>query len=245
MFIFASVTKFKTNVIMSEVKATDIILSEIPKEKQVKGSIYVFDDCVFTESDLVAIDICDFKASSKGTTATITMDGIRTDKMVTHMEEIDSRSLVLKVREYVNTFLIADKDKHLGVAGGPVEPTKMDNVDEELLKDAEPAVSVSPVDIKRKNGFVEGAVIVVNGNILDAEEIGYGLMVDIWQDDKTDVIYIRLTDGRIMEADRCTIATDVNKRILRMVEAEKGRMIESAIKFGEQVDRNLEQIIFG
>lgn len=229
---------------MSEVKATDIILSDLPKERQNPGATFIFDDCTFNENDVENVAICDLKVSKEGTTATIMIEGVRTDKMVTHLAEIDSKSLTEKVRKYVYDFLVPQGDKHLGVAGGPIEPTKMDNVNEELLEEAEPAVSKSHVELMQKRGYVEGAILVISSGYDPVPEVSYGILTDIWEDDKHKTLYIRLTDGRIVEVVDCQIATDVNKHIIRMVEAEKGRMIENAIKFGEKMDNHLEKIIF-
>lgn len=214
----------------------NLIVKNARKGKSDVGASMVLEECQFVTADRGCIDIKDFTLKSDGCWGLITVDGIVTDKQVWYVGgEITKDDFVEMVRDYcIHNYHAVEVE-----AGNP------DNVDESLLEDAEPAVSMTEVERLQKGGFTEGAIIVVGGHVLDQEEESYGVLHAVWQDDKTGIIFVRLTDGRIVEVNSCTVANDVNKHILRMVEAEKGRIIEHAIKFGEQVDRNVEEIIFG
>jgi hypothetical protein len=142
------------------------------------------------------------------------------------------------VQDYVSTLCHSGSDLD-------IDEVSKDNVDESLLEEAEPAVSKSPVELMQKRGYVEGAILVISGGYDPVPEVSYGILTDMWEDDNHKTLYIRLTDGRIVEAVDCQVATDVNKHIFRMVEAEKGRIMENAIKFGETIDDNIEKIIYG
>lgn len=221
-----------------------LIFEDIPLEKQ-SGPIMEFDACIFREKDLVAIDINHFRVSQEGSRGVITVDGFPSNKYALYSGELTKGALVKLVRDHVAMNCDKSEDSETNtVHGGKLEPTKMDNVNEELLKEAEPAVSKSHVELMQKRGYVEGAILIISGGYDPVPEVTYGILTDMWEDDKHKTLYIRLTDGRIVEAVDCQIATDVNKHIIRMVEAEKGRMIENAIKFGEKIDNYLEQIIF-
>ena len=221
-----------------------LIFEDVPLEKQSDLTIE-FDVCDFNEKDLVAIDITNFRMSSEGSQGLITIDGFPSNKYAVYGLDVTKSVLLKMVRDRVAMSCNRSEDSEADtVHGMPLEQTKKDHVDEELLIDAEPAVSKSLVELMQKRGYVKGAILVISGGYDPVPEVSYGILADIWEDDNHKTLYIRLTDERIVEAVDCQIATDVNKHIIRMVEAEKGRMIENAIKFGEKIDNYLEQIIF-
>jgi hypothetical protein len=196
---------------------------------------YIFDEC-----DLggVSIGLADIRTSANGTEATITIDSLRSDTKVIYPSSIAHKELLGMVQDYVSTLCHSGSDLD-------IDEVSKDNVDESLLEEAEPAVSKSLVELMQKRGYVEGAILVISGGYDPVPEVSYGILTDMWEDDNHKTLYIRLTDGRIVEAVDCQVATDVNKHIFRMVEAEKGRIMENAIKFGETIDDNIEKIIYG
>jgi hypothetical protein len=183
------------------------------------------------------ISFTNYKLSSDGTEAVLVINGMVANVKITSIEYIKS----MQLKDLVQEFVMDLKSNPSSVI---VEEGKMDNIDEEMLKEAEPAKLLSVVEKMHKLGYVEGAILVIGGGYDPVPEVSYGILADIWEDKEKKNMYIKCTDGRIVEAVDCQVANDVNKHILRMVEAEKGRLIEQAIKFGEKIDRNLEKIVF-
>jgi hypothetical protein len=199
-----------------------------------KDARFVFDECDLSG---VAIGLADYRASDRGTEATVTIDSLRSDTKVIYPGHSSFNVLLEMLQERVASLCVNEVE---------VEKVKMDSVDESLLKDPQPALSLDDVELMRKRGYDEGAVLVIGNGYDVLGEVSYGVLADIWKDPKMEnIIFIRLTDGRIVDAVDCQVANDVNKDILRMVEAEKGRVMEQAIKFTELMDQKVDEIIFG
>jgi hypothetical protein len=195
---------------------------------------FIFDECDLSG---VTIGLADYRASVSGTEANITIDSLRTDKSVLYAGHCSNVELLELVNEYIAT-LCVEKIQ--------IEESVSDNVDEDLLKSAKPAESMNNVDLLRQRGYIEGAIVVVGAGYDALGEITYGIISNIWQETKEkDSIMLRLTDGRIEDALDCQIANDINKAMLRMVEAEKGRVMDDARIFTRIVDQNVDKIIFG
>ena len=199
-----------------------------------KEPTYIFDEC---DLNGVTIGIADYRASEKGTEATITIDSLRSDTKVVHPCHVSYNILTEKVHEYV-AGLCVNEGSDLDI-----EKVDKDSVDESLLEDAQPAEFLDPVEIATKRGWTKGAIIVVGKGYDTFGEVSYGILESVYQGN--DNLKLKLTDGREVDWIDCQIANDVNKQIFRMVEAEKGRIMENAIKFGESIEQNLEKIIFG
>ena len=209
---------------------------EIRLEK-IAGAIaeptYIFDEC-----DLggVSIGLADIRTSANGTEATITIDSLRSDTKVIYPSSIAHKELLGMVQDYVSTLCHSGSDLD-------IDRVSKDNVDESLLEGAQPAGFMDSVEIAKKKGFSKGAIIEVGKGYDTFGDITYGILEDIYQGN--DDLKLKLTDGREVNWIDCGIVSDVNKHIFRMVEAEKGRIMENAIKFGETIDDNIERIIYG
>lgn len=221
--------------------SSDFLLEDLNKDWD--GPVMDYGYCEFTGTDPNTITLSDYKASSRGTEATVTINGIRANKGVLFLGQISKSDLTDLLRQHIfGTIVYPNNTSVHGIA---LEEGVKDNIDESLLEDAQPAESLDVVELLRKRGYNEGAVVIIGKGYDILGDTRYGIIADIWQDHKTEnTIMLRMTDSTIAEAVDCQIANDVNKHILRMIEAEKGRIMEQAIKFCEKIDSKIDAIIY-
>jgi hypothetical protein len=195
------------------------------------GPIMDFDSCEFIEKDLESITLSDFTVSSSGAYATICIDGIRSNKKVVYNGASSSVILTGMLREHIRENLLPIPVLEFG---------KMDNVDESILEDAEPAVSISNVELYAKKGYVRGAIVEI---AVVFENNRYGIIDSVYEN-AAGSIKFRFTNHTEANAEECCLVNDVNKDIFRMVEAEKGRIKEEAYEFMDLIDQKIFDIIF-
>lgn len=208
-----------------------VVTKEIdPKIKGLRFNEIFFS--VWAKEDWDTIDLDSFKSSKNGITATIKIKGesVR-DAEFAYPEPIKSEEFL--------TYLIEDLKRFNNWTGEvKVEEVQKDMVDEELLVEAK-AIH-NPIEVLMNKGFVRGAIVArSNGG-----PVQYGIFTGEFYPSSEDTVGLRFTDGRDFHQDYCTLVDDVNKHILRMVEAEQGRIMENAHMFIETIHQKVQEIIY-
>lgn len=144
------------------------------------------------------------------------------------------------LRKYiVDRFVKAEEE------GPIVEETNLDNIDEDLLKNATAMKAMDPIEILQTQGFVKGAIVRRSIDGESEYNYSYGIFTGNFYSSESNSVGLEFTDGRHYHQDYCTLVEDVNKEIIRMVDAEQGRIMEDAQKFIDLINQKLHEIIYG
>lgn len=232
---------------MKDTKVSEFITVKTLDEagKDLNGFLFNnLDFAGWTKERFDDLGILNFKKSKDGITAEITLGGTPIiDAIFTCPDaSLDSDAFLKKFKEDIKAWSGWKEFGPKGVPGGKIEETKLDDVPEELLETAGPMKSMEPEEVLAQQGFVKGAIVK---RCLDEWHCDYGIFTGSFYKSEGGTIGLNFTDGRSFHQDYCTLVDDVNKEILRMVEAEKGRIMEEALQFAAIIDNTVQEIIYG
>jgi len=210
-------------------------LKELPVEKGMTN----IEDINLSLVDFNTIAFRHHKASSKGTKANLMIEGKLVNIEVVTTESISTADLLEMVKEHLHQTFV---EKRIEDEEECIEEVNLDNVNEELLESASPMKgSISQSELLHRNGFVRGAIVKRQIDY----EYDYGIFTGEFYDSEGDTIGLRFTDGKSFHQDYCILVDDVNKQIIRTVEAEKGRIIHEANEFCDLISLKINEIIYG
>jgi hypothetical protein len=199
----------------------------------------------WTADDWDRLSIHNLKTDKDGTTSDLAISGtIIADMHLFIPVTIGSDDLLKKFKAEMKEFVDWKEFNPKSSVHGEKIVVELDNISEEdevMLQDAKAMKQLDQKEILAKNGFVRGA-IVQRGQ--DEWHRTYGIFTGHFYESEGDTVGLSFTDGQQFHQDYCNLVDDVNKEILRMVEAEQGRVMEDAHKFVDLMSQKLQEVIY-
>lgn len=214
------------------------------------------EDLDLQEVDFNRIELHNIKVGKKKSECDVSIDGkqlgdhhvfnaeLKSDvmkEMIIH-NLVEKRDLILTKQAEMDERLEEVKMKR-------IEEDAIDNVEsseerkkeiDRIAENAQPMKSESPEGRILRKGLVRGTI--VKRTNAWGEDKGYGILTGEFE--VIDVsILLKMTDGSKLMEDLCEPIQDVNKYVLRTVEAEQGRIMEQAHEFVDLIHLRLRDVI--
>jgi hypothetical protein len=186
------------------------------------------------------VEIFNFVASKDNTQCSVKIKGKAIEGCdYVWGEEIGSAEALSRVRNDVKVYIEEDIEE--------VEDTsitkEMKEEADEIVQDAQPIHQVNPIQVLRNVGFNGGAV-VKRRDAFGAPK-GYGILTGEIRDQNDGGHAALCTDNSWFHVAHLEVIDDVNKYVLRTIQAEKMRIMEEAQSFCQLIDKTLDDIVYG
>lgn len=187
-------------------------------------------------SEIIAedVELINFTASKDRTYCNIKIKGQRiSDIDYVWNEEIGSDEALTRVRR--------DTMSAKSIAKDITNEMKMEADD--IVQDAQPMKKIDMMQVLRNQGYVRG-VVVKRKDAFGANR-AYGILTGELRNQHDDGFGALCTDGSWFNTVHLEMVDDVNKHILRCIQAEKGRIMEEAYAFCKEIDSNIDRLVYG
>jgi len=193
-------------------------------------------------SEVIAedVEIVNFTAAKDRTYCNMKIKGqLISDIDYSWNEEIGSDEALTRVREDImNAKEISESYEK---ASSITNEMKMEADD--IVQDAQPMKKIDMMQVLRNQGYVRG-VVVKRKDAFGANR-AYGILTGELRDQHDDGFGALCTDGSWFNIVHLEMVDDVNKHILRCIQAEKGRIMEEAYAFCKEIDSNIDRLVYG